>query len=99
MTFDRLFALPALTAFFGNQVHAAPFYIMDEVDASLDAHHAERAGRYMAKRAREANVQYLVISHRPELYLHADRLIGTYGIHDGSSQCVAVSFPRPGLPE
>lgn len=65
---------------------------MDEVDASLDAHHAARAGKYMAQRAREANVQYLVISHRPQLYLHANRLIGTYSAPDGTSQCIAASF-------
>ena len=46
----------------------------------------------MAQRAREANVQYIVISHRPQLYLHANRLIGTYSAPDGTSQCIAASF-------
>ena len=30
---------------------------------------------------------------RPQLYLHADRMVGTYGRPSGASLCVAADFP------
>ena len=69
-----------------------PFYLLDEVDASLDAQHAARAGALMARRAAQERVEYYAISHRPQLFLSASRLVGTYGCAPGASKCVAVDF-------
>ena len=69
-----------------------PFYILDEVDAALDSQHAERAGALMARVAAKEGVDYIAISHRPEVYLHAERLVGMYGCAGGSTGCVALNF-------
>ena len=89
-----------------------------QVDASLDAQHAARAGRLMQRRAAAEGVQYVqrhlfctyralpprhllcsfdryvAISHRPQLFLHADRVVGTFGLPGAASGCVALDFPR-----
>eukprot|EP00764_Aduncisulcus_paluster_P010351 gnl/Carplike_NY0171/3577_a4831_274.p1 GENE.gnl/Carplike_NY0171/3577_a4831_274~~gnl/Carplike_NY0171/3577_a4831_274.p1 ORF type:complete len:135 (-),score=27.18 gnl/Carplike_NY0171/3577_a4831_274:246-650(-) len=51
----------------------APFLILDEVDAALDAENVSKIGSFIEK---HLTTQYIVISLKDKLYRRAQRLIG-----------------------
>ncbi|GAQ89011.1 Putative acetylglucosaminyltransferase EXT1 [Klebsormidium nitens] len=69
-------ALAALALSFSLQaVFPSPFYFFDEIDGSLDTKNA----RLIAEYIREQNTaQYIVVSHKPEVYELARTLVGVY---------------------
>ncbi len=67
----------------------AAFYLLDEVDAHLDAFHAERLGGLLAEEA--AKSQFIVITLKPEMVGKAERVYGVY-MHDGVSHVVSTAF-------
>ncbi|MHA2363362.1 MAG: AAA family ATPase [Candidatus Hodarchaeales archaeon] len=77
--------LCALSFIFAVQhVDAQPFYVLDEVDASLDPGNVDRLGRLLARLSRDAVVQnvprkgaqFIVISHREILMAKSDLIWG-----------------------
>ena len=52
----------------------APFFIMDEVDAALDATNVVTVAKYLKERS--SQVQMIVISLKPQCYDKADSLVG-----------------------
>lgn len=57
----------------------APFFVLDEVDAALDAHNVARVAAYIRARTRpdaEPKFQSIVISLKDAFYHHADALVG-----------------------
>ncbi|WWC61082.1 uncharacterized protein I303_103660 [Kwoniella dejecticola CBS 10117] len=57
--------------------HPAPFFVLDEVDAALDATNVSKLARYVRNQADKA-VQFLIISLKSTLYERADGLVGVY---------------------
>lgn len=58
-------------------IHAVcpvPFFVLDEVDAALDAANVDKLSRFLRKHAEEC--QFLVVSHKDLLYGSADVLVG-----------------------
>jgi chromosome segregation protein len=67
----------------------ASFYLLDEVDAHLDAFHVERLGELLANEA--ANAQFVVVTLKPEMVSKAGMIYGVYG-RDGVSHVVSATF-------
>jgi len=76
-----LFALQGLTT--------ASFYLLDEVDAHLDAFHVGKLGELLAEEADRS--QFLVITLKPEMASKAERIYGIYG-RDGASYVVSTTL-------
>ena len=67
--------MTALAFIFAIQEHEpASFYIMDEVDASLDKHNSEKLAKLIRKYTQKA--QYIVISHNDAVISESDNLYG-----------------------
>jgi len=69
----------------------ASFYLLDEIDAHLDAFHVERLGELLAEEASKS--QFVVVTLKPEMVSKADRIYGVYG-RDGVSHVVSTTFRR-----
>lgn len=50
-----------------------PFFIMDEIDASLDKANIKNVVRFIES---QRNITYIMISLHKELYSNADMLVG-----------------------
>ena len=68
----------------------ASFYILDEVDAHLDAYHTTRLADLLLEEA--AKMQFIVISLRPEMVNKAQKVYGVYE-RNGVSSVVTARFP------
>ncbi|WVW83042.1 hypothetical protein I302_105059 [Kwoniella bestiolae CBS 10118] len=60
-----------------HSYHPAPFFVLDEVDAALDATNVSKLARYVRNQA-DKEVQFLIISLKSTLYERADGLVGVY---------------------
>ncbi len=67
----------------------ASFYLLDEIDAHLDAFHVEKLGELLAEEACKS--QFVVVTLKPEMVSKADRIYGVYG-HEGISYVVSTTF-------
>jgi chromosome segregation protein len=68
----------------------ASFYILDEVDAHLDAFHTTKLAETILEEAGET--QFIVISLRPEMVNKAQKIYGVYE-RNGISNVVTAKFP------
>ncbi|MBS7625071.1 MAG: chromosome segregation protein SMC [Candidatus Bathyarchaeia archaeon] len=69
----------------------ASFYLFDEIDAHLDAFHVEKLGELLAEEASKMQLQFIVITLKPEMISKADRVYGIYG-QNGVSHIVSMTF-------
>lgn len=69
----------------------ASFYLFDEIDAHLDAFHVERLGELLTEEASKMQLQFIVITLKPEMISKADRIYGVYG-QNGVSHVVSMTF-------
>jgi chromosome segregation protein len=69
----------------------ASFYILDEVDAHLDAYHSAKLADLLFNEA--AKMQLIVISLRPEIVNKAQKVYGVYAVN-GVSNVVTARFPQ-----
>jgi len=53
-------------------------FVLDEVDAALDQHNIEKLAKFILQHKSNGNTQFLLISHKLDLYQHADTLFGLY---------------------
>jgi len=67
----------------------AAFYIMDEVDAHLDAFHVSKLADLLLEESEKA--QFIVITLKPEMVNKAQKVYGVYG-RNGISQVVSARF-------
>ena len=67
------------------------FYILDEVDAHLDAFHTTKLAETLLEEAEK--IQFIVISLRPEMVNRAQRVYGVYE-RNGISNVVTAKFPQ-----
>ncbi len=68
----------------------ASFYILDEVDAHLDAYHTTKLAEVLLEEA--VKMQFVVISLRPEMVNKAQKVYGVYE-RNGVSNVVTAKFP------
>jgi chromosome segregation protein len=68
----------------------ASFYILDEVDAHLDAFHTAKLADVLLEEAEK--IQFIVISLRPEMVNKAQKVYGVYE-RNGVSNVVTAKFP------
>ncbi|KAK4327870.1 hypothetical protein Pmani_001677 [Petrolisthes manimaculis] len=67
--------LAALALLFGiHSYHPSPFFVLDEIDASLDNTNMKKVVSYIFKK--KEHMQIIVISHKEEFYQYADCLVG-----------------------
>lgn len=69
----------------------SPFYVCDEIDAALDTVNVARLAALLRDQSRETETQFLVVSHRPEMWEASGFLVGVYE-RAGSAQAVVCSF-------
>jgi chromosome segregation protein len=69
----------------------ASFYILDEVDAHLDAYHTTKLAELLLEEA--GKIQFIVISLRPEMVNKAQKVYGVYE-RNGISNVVTAKFPQ-----
>jgi chromosome segregation protein len=69
----------------------ASFYILDEIDAHLDAYHTAKLADLLFDEA--AKMQLIVISLRPEIVNKAQKVYGVYALN-GVSNVVTAKFPQ-----
>ena len=83
-------ALTALAVVFSIQKYLpAPFYALDEVDASLDTMNVERIAEMIKKQSE--NTQFLVVSHRRPMIEAAVRTIGVTQKEKGKTKVTGVT--------
>lgn len=84
-------SLTALAFVFAIQKYMpAPFYALDEVDASLDAMNVERLADLIGSQA--LNTQFVVVSHRKPMIEAANRTIGVTQKEKGITQVTGVKL-------
>lgn len=72
----------------------APFFVLDEVDAALDAHNVARISNYIREHASE-RFQFIVISLKAALYERSQALVGVYRNQDvDSSASLTLDLER-----
>ncbi|MEM3955816.1 MAG: chromosome segregation protein SMC [Candidatus Bathyarchaeia archaeon] len=69
----------------------ASFYLFDEIDAHLDAFHVERLGELLSEEASGKQLQFIVITLKPEMISKADKVYGIYG-QNGVSHVVSMTL-------
>src|SRR5271157_310412 len=67
----------------------ASFYVLDEVDAHLDALHVSKLGDLLLEESDKT--QFIVITLKPEMVNKAQKVYGVY-MRDGSSNVVSAKF-------
>lgn len=83
--------LVALSFIFAVQeFYPAPFYIMDEIDAALDSPNVHRVSMVIKEFAVQA--QFMVISHREENIVNADRIYGVSMQQSGITDIFSVDL-------
>ncbi len=83
--------MTALAFIFSIQEYdPASFYILDEVDAALDKHNAEKLAKLIRKYSEKA--QYVMISHNDGVISEANVLYGVSMNPDGISQIVSLKI-------
>ena len=84
-------ALTALALVFSIQKYLpAPFYALDEVDASLDTMNVERIAEMVKKQS--SDTQFLVVSHRRPMIEAANRTIGVTQKENGKTKVTGVKL-------
>ncbi|GMH36925.1 hypothetical protein BSKO_04798 [Bryopsis sp. KO-2023] len=67
----------------------SPFYFFDEIDCALDTTNAVRVADYIQK---QSSAQYIVVSHKPQVFERAGCLVGIYS---AGGSAAAITFPVP----
>lgn len=84
-------ALTALALVFSIQKYLpAPFYALDEVDASLDTMNVERIADMVKKQS--SDTQFIVVSHRRPMIEAANRTIGVTQKEKGKTKVTGVKL-------
>jgi len=85
--------LVALSFIFAVQeFYPAPFYVMDEIDAALDGPNVHRVSMLIKDLAQQA--QFLVISHREENIVNAERIYGVSMQQGGITDIFSVDLEK-----
>jgi len=86
-------SIAALALLFAIQSYKpAPFFILDEIDESLDVSNVLNVSQYFKERSK--NMQFIVISLNNKLYANADALIGVYRIQSQTSRILTLDLSK-----
>jgi len=89
--------LTAFTFLFAIQRYKpAPFYMLDEADAALDAKNTKQVADLIRKQAKLA--QFIIISHNNSLVREADQIYGVT-MEGGESKVMGIKLPAEGTPK
>lgn len=66
----------------------SPLLLLDEVDAAMDVGAAARVGSLLRQLAVERRQQFVAVSHRPQTFVSAQRLVGIFW--DGATRAVTL---------
>ena len=69
----------------------ASFYVLDEIDAHLDAYHTSKLAELLLEESER--IQFIVITLKPEMVNRAQRVYGVYE-RNGVSNVVTARFPE-----
>ncbi|GMH41446.1 hypothetical protein BSKO_09356 [Bryopsis sp. KO-2023] len=69
-----------------HSFHPSPFFVLDEIDATLDASNVSKVVRYIWERTQEGSFQSIVISLKDVFFSWADSLVGVTSDRTGSSK-------------
>ena len=86
MSVQTVAALALLFAIHSYQ--PSPFFVLDEIDAALDATNVARVAKYITEKTRlgtSGRFQTIVISLKDSFFQHADALVGV--CRDGDKGC------------
>ncbi len=72
-----------------QELTPAVFYILDEVDAHLDAFHVAKLGELLAEESEES--QFIAVTLKPEMVNRAQKVYGVYD-RNGISSVVSATF-------
>lgn len=87
-------AMTALAFLFSIQkFRPAPFYVLDEIDASLDKKNAGRVSELIKKMSKKA--QFIVITHNDGTIQSADKVYGISMV-DGESKVIGLDLKKVG---
>jgi len=76
----------------------SPFYLLDEIDAALDAKNAASVGKYLrTKSTGKSAAQLIIISHKDHVCANADALLGICRDTDGSSRTLTIDLAEYGM--
>lgn len=76
--------LTAIAFIFAIQKYnPSPFYILDEVDAALDADNSNRIAKMLKASSKE--IQMIIVTHNKNILQNADQIIGVHRNKEGSS--------------
>lgn len=94
-------ALTALAFIFAiQQSEPQPFYVLDEIDATLDVKNVDKVGRLLAKMSKGTSefghAQFIVISHRDILMAKSQSIYGTTNVN-GITKVMQVQLDEKGL--
>ena len=80
-----------VTAFFlpMQTMFPSPFYFFDEIDCALDTSAAARVAAYVSQHSKTA--QYLLVSHRPQVFEAASCLVGVYTSPTGCGSAAVLA--------
>ncbi|TMW60863.1 hypothetical protein Poli38472_000905 [Pythium oligandrum] len=70
---------------------SCPFYICDEIDAALDTINVSKLGKLLLQQSEKTKTQFLIVSHRPEMWELCSYLVGIYE-RDHSACAIACHF-------
>jgi len=86
-------ALTAIALLFAiRRVKPSPFWVLDEIDATLDESNLERFNQLMKEFSQDT--QFLVVTHRQRTMEHAHTLYGVTMGEEGVSQIISVALRR-----
>ncbi len=94
-------ALTALAFIFAiQQSEPQPFYVLDEIDATLDVKNVDKVGRLLAKMSKGTSefghAQFIVISHRDILMAKSESIYGTTNVN-GITKIMQLQLDEKGL--
>eukprot|EP01000_Liburna_glaciale_P007121 NODE_954_length_729_cov_1179.902941_g650_i0.p1 GENE.NODE_954_length_729_cov_1179.902941_g650_i0~~NODE_954_length_729_cov_1179.902941_g650_i0.p1 ORF type:complete len:181 (-),score=29.04 NODE_954_length_729_cov_1179.902941_g650_i0:154-696(-) len=76
-----------------HRVHPAPFFVLDEIDAPLDATNVTKVCNYIRKHSTEC--QFIVISLKEQFFQHGNVLFGICKDREqNSSKCLSWSLDQ-----
>ncbi|EGC33988.1 hypothetical protein DICPUDRAFT_80252 [Dictyostelium purpureum] len=70
---------------------STPFMILDEIDAAFDSVNVLKLVRYVRQKASH-DLQFLVISHKEQFFVHSDLLVGVCREIDSASKSFLLSL-------
>ena len=77
-----------------------PFYVLDEIDATLDVKNVDKVGRLLAKMSKGTSefghAQFIVISHRDILMAKSESIYGTTNVN-GITKIMQLQLDEKGL--